>query len=297
MGHNYSGSWTTTSYPTCTSSGQERIYCTRCGYVYSTIAAYGHSYSANTYQWSEDCGECTVGFVCSRDSSHTGTVTVASTSATSGNATTYSVSGTDSTYGASYSSTKTLYTYTATLEYDVGDGTGAPSAQSVTVAIESSTASGSETFSIPTDVPSLSGFEFLGWATTEGASEAGYQPGEAISVPYGSTVTLHAVWAASAIEITSDPSSKTLIVGQTWRYVPEMNVPGCVIAVSGVEWLTVGEDGGISGEPTAPGTYEITITASKDGYEGAEQTLQLKVYSVLGFESEPSASGVFAYAS
>ncbi len=295
--HNW-GSWTTTTEATCTSTGVQTHKCTRCSTTGTqSISALGHSYSANTYSWSSDYDSCTVKFVCSRDSSHTGTATVSSTSTTSGNATTYKVSGTNSTYNASYSQSKTVYTYAATLNYDTGSGSGAPSVQTAYTTIESSSASGSKIFTISSDVPSYTGHIFQGWATSSGAASANYQPGGSISVAYGSTVTLYAVWKAAVLEITSEPSTKTLKVGQKWTYTPTVNIVGCTLAVTGADWLSV-SDGVISGTPDSYGSYDVTITVSKDGgYTSGQQTFSLKVYSVLGFESVPSAEGVFAYAS
>ncbi len=306
-GHSY------TSYSaksaTCTTSGnQAYYYCSKCGTYFNSsktattwsslsISALGHSYSASTYAWSSDCSTCTVGFVCSRDSSHTGTATVSSTSTTSGNATTYTVSGTDPTYDASYSQSKTVYTHTATLEYDAEGGSGAPSAQTASVTSESPSASGSHSFTVASDEPTLSGYIFQGWATSGGASSASCQPGGSVSVPYGSTVTLYAVWKAASLEITSEPSTKTLKVGQEWTYTPTTNIAGCTLTVTGADWLSV-SDGTVSGTPDSYGTYDITIAVSKDGgYAGTQQTFSLKVYSVLVFTSAPTAEGVSAYAS
>ncbi len=295
--HNW-GSWTTTKAATCTDTGTQKHTCTRCSTsATQTISALGHSYSASTYSWSSDYDACTIKFVCSRDSSHSGTTTVSSTSTTSGNSTTYKVSGTNSTYNVSYSQSKTVYIYAATLSYDAGSGSGAPSVQTAYTTIESSSASGSKTFTISADVPAYTGYIFQGWATSSGAASANYQPGGSISVPYGSTVTLYAVWKAAALEIASEPSTKTLKVGQEWTYTPTVNIAGCTLTVTGADWLSV-SDGVISGTPDSYGSYDVTITVSKNGgYTSGQQTFSLKVYSVLGFESVPSAEGVFAYAS
>ena len=67
------------------------------------------------------------------------------------------------------------------------------------------------------------------------------------------------------------------------------------MTVSGADWLSV-SNGMISGTPTAAGTYNITVTVSKTGYNSDSQTLALKVYSSLGFNSIPGAHGLFAYA-
>ncbi len=294
--HNW-GSWSTTTEATCTSTGVQTHTCTRCSTsATQPISALGHSYSASTYTWGSDYGTCTVKFVCSRDSSHTGTSTISSASTTSGNATTYTVSGTDSTYNASYSQSKTVYSYTATLKYDVGSGSGVPSAQTATTRSESSSASGSNAFTISSDEPTYSGHIFQGWATSSGASSADYQPGDSISVSYGSTVTLYAVWKAATLEVTSEPATKDVKVGQIWSYTPITNISGCSFAVSGADWLSV-SDGTISGKPDSYGSYDITISVSKDGgYTGTQQTFTLEVYSVLVFTSAPTAEGVYAYA-
>lgn len=97
------------------------------------------------------------------------------------------------------------------------------------------------------------------------------------------------------LDITSEPATKSLKVGQSWSYTPTTNVKRCTVTVSGADWLSV-SNGMISGTPTAAGTYNITVTVSKTGYNSDSQTLALKVYSSLGFNSVPGANGMFAFA-
>lgn len=200
-----------------------------------------------------------------------------------------------STISVSYGSSVTLYavwkqTYTSTLNFDANGGTGAPSALTYT-----GTSTSAHTFTIPSTTPSKSGFIFKGWSESSSASTASYQPNSTISVPYNGTKTLYAVWQVASLDITSEPATKSLKVGQSWSYTPTVNVTGCTVTVSGADWLTV-SNGKISGTPTTAGTYNVTVTVSKTGYNSDSQTFALKVYSSLGFNSVPGANGMFAFA-
>ena len=200
-----------------------------------------------------------------------------------------------STISVSYGSSVTLYavwkqTYTSTLNFNANGGTGAPSALTYT-----GTSTSAHTFTIPSTTPSRSGFIFNGWSESGSATTASYQPNSTISVPYNGSKTLYAVWQAADLDITSEPATKSIKVGQSWSYTPTTNVSGCTVTVSGADWLSV-SNGKISGTPTASGTYNVTVTVSKTGYNSDSQTFALKVYSSLGFNSIPGAHGLFAYA-
>ncbi len=206
------------------------------------------------------------------------------------------------TISVTYNGSKTLYavwqenkqTYYAKLYYNANGGSGAPSTQSDS--IYASSASGSKSFTISSTKPTRSGYDFLGWSTSSSASSASYQPGGSISVPYNGTKTLYAVWEQAEIAITSNPALTSLKVGQAWSYTPAASVDGCAVSVSGADWLSA-SNGKVSGTPTKAGTYTVTITLEKDGYESATQTFTLKVYSALGFDSEPSSKGILTYVS
>ncbi len=195
-----------------------------------------------------------------------------------------------------YGSSKTLYavwqqkSYTSALYFDANEGSGAPSTQT-----DTHTSTSAHTFTIPTTQPTRSGFTFLGWSESSTAASASYQPGGTVSVSYNGSKTLYAVWQAAELEITSEPATGSLKVGQPWSYAPTTNVDGCTVSVSGADWLSV-SDGTIAGAPTSAGTYDVTVTVSKSGYASDTQSIVLKVYSTLGFNSNPSAAGVFVYA-
>ena len=94
-------------------------------------------------------------------------------------------------YTFSYGTT-TLYAVwhqTATVQFNANGGSGAPSSMSDTGAMGSS-----YSFLIPATTPTKSGYQFKGWATSSTATEPEYSTEAYITVQYGSTATLYAVW-------------------------------------------------------------------------------------------------------
>lgn len=91
--------------------------------------------------------------------------------------------------GDSYTSNynQTLYAIwkgrTYTVSYNANGGTGAPASQTKTYG---------QTLTLSSKVPTRSGYEFVGWATTSSATSASYSPGG--SLTRNSNVTLYAVW-------------------------------------------------------------------------------------------------------
>ncbi len=181
-----------------------------------------------------------------------------------------------------------LSTYYAYLHYDANGGSGAPSTQSDSITAVS--ASGSRTFTIPSTVPTRSGYDFLGWSTSSTATTASYDAGDSISVAYGSSVTLYAVWEQATITISGTPDAYG-IVGTSWKYTPVTSTSGCTLSVSGASWLVVSGDT-VSGTPATAGEYTITITASKSGYVSGTQTFTVTVLSNLSFESSPTGGAI-----
>ena len=72
---------------------------------------------------------------------------------------------------------------TYTITYDTMYDTGGPAPQTV--------AAGSQV-TIPSTVPTLQGYTFLGWSTSSTAATASYQPGDILTP--ASSMTLYAVW-------------------------------------------------------------------------------------------------------
>ena len=170
------------------------------------------------------------------------------------------------------------------LSFNANGGSGAPSP------ITKTTTASSETFTIPSGTPTKSGYQFKGWSESSSATSASYVAGNTLTL--SSDKTLYAVWS-QIITITSTPSEKG-VVGETYSYAVSTNVSGATISVSGASWLSV-SGSTISGKPTASGTYDITVTVTKANCVTTTQNFTITVYSSLGFNSAPSASGIFAY--
>lgn len=94
--------------------------------------------------------------------------------------------------GGSYTSNSstTLYAVwsenaptTYTVYYNANGGSGAPSSQTKTHGV---------TLTLRTGAPTRSGYTFLGWGTSSGATTPSYQPGG--SYTSNSSITLYAVW-------------------------------------------------------------------------------------------------------
>jgi len=181
-----------------------------------------------------------------------------------------------------------LSTYHSRLIYDANGGSGAPSEQSAS--ITAPTPSGSKSFVITTNAPVRSGFEFLGWSIDRDATGAQYSPGDSVSVAYGSSLTLYAVWQQAEITVSGTPNTHG-IVGTTWRYTPDLSTSGCSLSVTGADWLVVSGDS-VTGTPVSPGTYNITITATKTGYTAGSQSFSVTILSNLSFQSSPTGGAI-----
>ena len=103
-------------------------------------------------------------------------------------------------------------------------------------------------------------------------------------------MTLYAVWDAAAITITGTPATHG-IVGTTWSYIPMIDTTGHSLGVSGASWLTV-SDGKVIGTPDTPGTYTVTLTATKTGYQSGTQTFTVTILSSLSFQSSPTGGAI-----
>lgn len=123
---------------------------------------------------------------------------------------------------------------TVRVSYNANGGTGAPDAQT------SETGVGTATMIVAYDIPTRAGYTFAGWSTFINASGATYQPGAEMAVPYGSTITLYAVWTADIVLSFNGTGT---------------GIPGA----STVKWT------GGSAEPSA--TFTIpSVTPTRSGY-------------------------------
>ncbi len=195
-----------------------------------------------------------------------------------------------SSYSFSYGTT-TLYavwqqnTYTCYLNFNANGGSGAPSNLNYT-----GTSTSNHTFTIPSTSPTRSGYTFLGWATSNNATSAAYQPGGSIAVSYNGTTTLYAVWSQVTYSChlnfnanggSGAPSNQSFTGSSTNNHT--FTIPNTVPTKSGsvfLGWAT-------SSTANAP-TYQpgASIAVSYNG----TTTLYAVWETTIAFTSAPNAS-------
>ena len=151
---------------------------------------------------------------------------------------TYQPGGTYSMTGSTDGTTYTLYAiwrkkrYQVTVNYNANGGTGAPAAQTVTDA-DNSTLS----VTLSTAKPTREGYSFIGWAQSATATEAAYAPGETCTFTGtldGAEITLYAVWSqAGVVFINGTKHFAFVFDGSNW-------VPAQVWVHNGSWQLTTG---------------------------------------------------------
>jgi len=186
-------------------------------------------------------------------------------------------------YPAEEMGSTTTYSYQYTIKYNANGGSGAPSNTTATASTTS------KSITLSSTVPTRSGYTFLGWSTSSSATSATYQAGTAYSFSYGST-QLYAVWKQSTITVSGTPDTYG-VVGSAWSFKPTVSVSGCSVSISGASWLSANGTN-VSGTPTSPGTYNVTLTFSKSGYTSATKTFSITVLSALNFESSPTGGAI-----
>ena len=147
--------------------------------------------------------------------------------------------------------------YYARLYFDANGGKNAPSGLSY-----SSTSSyGSHTFTIPATKPTRDGYTFKGWDTNRAATTASIQPGATVTVSYGSSKTLYAVWQETPKDTTKPTitgvEDKTITVGDAFD--PKAGVTAND-DTDGDVTSSIKVTGNV--DTSKPGTYELTYTVS-----------------------------------
>ena len=92
-----------------------------------------------------------------------------------------------------------------TVSYDANGGTGAPSSQIKKYG---------ETLKLRTEIPTRSGYDFLGWAESSTATSATYLAGATYSENAG--ITLYAVWRERNYDFSA--SNLTVTPDEVWQY-------------------------------------------------------------------------------
>ena len=105
------------------------------------------------------------------------------------------------------------YETTATLAFDSGGGNNTPETMTK-VMVGQLDLEGDVRFTIPEQVPTYSGREFLGWSLEEGGDSVDYLPGQEISVSKIDEVTLYAVWKSTAFTVIFDSNGGSAVTSQ-----------------------------------------------------------------------------------
>ena len=162
--------------------------------------------------------------------------------------------------------------YTHSIFYDSNGGSGAPASQSVT---DSNT---SLNMTVSSDVPTRSGYTFLGWSTDSTATTATYTGGDTISVGNG-TLVLYAVW-----KVDVNVSDMTVLTGDSVFITP---VVAGDVTVSGADWLIANGNIVYGEAPSTAGTYSVTITCGL-----STGTFTITVVSALAPTNTPSNGAI-----
>ena len=126
-------------------------------------------------------------------------------------ATTQTATTADYRPGGSYNANAAVTLYAVwekesyTVSYDANGGTGAPSSQVKKYG---------ETLKLRTDIPTRSGYDFLGWAESSTATSATYLAGANYSENAG--ITLYAVWRERNYDFSA--SNLTVTPDEVWQY-------------------------------------------------------------------------------
>ncbi len=174
--------------------------------------------------------------------------------------------------------------YTHSIQYQAGGDnvTGMPNSQTVT------NTSSTYSMKISSAVPERAGYTFIGWSYNGNT----YQPGASISVGSNATVYLTAQWQSKTITITSSQSNTAMTTSQSFNYSLTSNISGATLTISGANWLSSSSNGTtytVNGVPATAGTYDVTLTLSKEGYTSATQSFTITVENVLAFTSNPTS--------
>ena len=187
------------------------------------------------------------------------------------------------------SSTKTVYAQwsliTYTVSYNANGGTGAPAAQTKSYGVDLTLSSTS---------PTRTGYNFMGWGTSETATTATYQPGGTYAA--NANATLYAVWQIISYTVSYKKGSNGTgtNTSDTKNYGATLTLKGAIFTRTGYTqtgWSTT--DGGakaynLSGSYTANANATLypfwtidtyTVSYNANGGSGAPSA-QTKTYNV-----------------
>ena len=171
----------------------------------------------------------------------------------------------------------TMLAYSASFDNNGGLGT---------ITAISSDANGNVT--LPSGGFTREGYELTGWLRD---STSGAHCDLGSTVILTENTTFYAEWTGVHIVVSGTPATG-VIVGNSYVFQPTTDPTGCTLSISGADWLNAGRTL-ITGTPTEPGTYNVTLSVSKEGYTTETMSWTITVQSQLTF-GEPT-NGILAY--
>ena len=205
------------------------------------------------------------------------------------------------TISVPYDSAKTLYavwqerSYTCYLYFDAQGGRGAPSTMTYT-----GSSTSAHTFTIPSNVPTVPGYHFLGWSEDPGASTPSYQPGSTISVPYNGSKTLYAIYQEGSAPVDMGAITDGGLIEIPVNKKSKMTITAAqdhgayMTAVSGESWVTYDTERGtgiVFAEPTVKGSYFFEVLL---WIPGLPDRITIS-YTLVVVDDETSTQDWFAY--
>ena len=157
------------------------------------------------------------------------------------------------------------------ITYNANGGTDAPSAQVKTHSTD---------LLLSTDIPSRSGYDFLGWATNPTATSVNYQPGDNYTT--NSNLSLYAVWGANCdkghsytYKATKNPTTSATgtltgtcskCSGTTTVTLPKLNTTDYTYKVTKEATCTAAGTGRYTWKTTTYGSFYFDVTIAAKGH-------------------------------
>ena len=167
---------------------------------------------------------------------------------------------------------------TYTITYNANGGTGAPVAQTKTHGVA---------LTLSSTKPTRSGYTFLGWAESSGATSAQYQPGGQFTSD--ADTTLYAVWKAKTYTVTYDANGGSgAPATQTKTHGVALTLSSTKPTRSGYTFLGWAESSGATSAQYQPGG-QFTTDADTTLYAVWKAKTYTVTYDAIGGSGAPAA--------
>ena len=173
------------------------------------------------------------------------------------------------------------------ITYNANGGTDAPAAQVKTHAVS---------INLSSEVPSRSGYDFLGWSIQSGATSASYQPGDSYTA--NNNLSLYAVWASNcdnghsysykAIKAPTTSATGTLTgtcskcSGTTTVTLPKLNTTDYSYSVTKAATCAATGTGRYNWKTTTYGSFYFDVSIAATGHSYSYKATKAPTTSATG---------------